>query len=280
MKSLDEFKNIITEEKSDYDKFDMLIRAGLANKAQIARIHKIMDKMKEDRPVFNNADRMILQNLFNKMVDLISNNKQIFQQARRSVREDVGEELIDEALISTSDYKISPSGRKVRAKRFKISDDPTSLDDDDKLKEDLELDEQKVTKGTPPFTLILKRKAIRQYPGDTRIALYWSEKLKKYFSVPYEEKDGEVSGIIQSESVELTESALDTLNKIVSQKQAMPVKFSSGHTKKVDHFTASAITNVHKNLNDVNKKKYADMLHKSPEHFLKAAEFALKQHSK
>jgi hypothetical protein len=33
--------------------------------------------------------RMILQNLFNKMVDLISTNKQIFQQTRRAVREDV-----------------------------------------------------------------------------------------------------------------------------------------------------------------------------------------------
>ena len=58
MKSLQEFK-ILTEE-SDYSKFDILVRAGLANKAQLQRIHKILDKMKEERPVFNNADRMIL----------------------------------------------------------------------------------------------------------------------------------------------------------------------------------------------------------------------------
>ena len=75
MKNLQEFRTIV-EEESDYSKFDMLVRAGLANKAQLQRIHKILDKMKEERPVFNNADRMILQNLFNKMVDLISNNKQ------------------------------------------------------------------------------------------------------------------------------------------------------------------------------------------------------------
>jgi hypothetical protein len=89
MKSLLDFKTIVEEEKSDYSKFDMLVRAGLANKAQIQRIHKILDKMQEERPVFNNADRMILQNMFNKMVDLISNNKQIFSQARRAVKEDV-----------------------------------------------------------------------------------------------------------------------------------------------------------------------------------------------
>ena len=45
MKSLLEFKTVVEEEKKDYSKFDSLIRAGLANKAQIQRIHRIMDKM-------------------------------------------------------------------------------------------------------------------------------------------------------------------------------------------------------------------------------------------
>jgi hypothetical protein len=45
MKSLLDFKTIVEEEKSDYSKFDMLVRAGLANKAQIQRIHKILEKM-------------------------------------------------------------------------------------------------------------------------------------------------------------------------------------------------------------------------------------------
>ena len=55
MKSLLEFKTIVEEEKTDYSKFDALVRAGLANKAQIQRIHKILDKMGEDKPVFNNS---------------------------------------------------------------------------------------------------------------------------------------------------------------------------------------------------------------------------------
>ena len=96
MKSLLDFKTIVEEEKSDYSKFDMLVRAGLANKAQMQRIHRILDKMQEEKPVFNNSDRMILQNLFNKMVDLISNNKQIFTQARRAVHE---ETELEEGLI-------------------------------------------------------------------------------------------------------------------------------------------------------------------------------------
>lgn len=257
MKLLKEFKTVVVEEeKSDYSKFDMLVRAGLANKAQLQRIHKILDKMQEERPVFNNADRMILQNLFNKMVDLISNNKQIFQQARRSVREE-----IEEGIHDTADYKISASGRKVRAHRVKIGD---------------EIDEAtEAVKGEPPFTLLLKRKSIRQFSSDTYIALYYSEKLKKHFTIPFS-KDKDIDSSIQAEETQIEEAVMDQLHKIVSNKQSQRVKFGSGETRKVDHYTASAITQVHKALNDENKKKLADMVHKSPAHLMKAADFAFK----
>ena len=317
MKSLLEFKSIVEEEKSDYSKFDTLVRAGLANKAQMQRIHKILDKMSEDRPQFNNADRMIIQNLFNKMVDLISNNKAINMQARRAVKED-----IEESVLDTSDFKVGPSGRKVRAHRIKIGDkgyqDPTV---EEKLSE-----AQSKDGPTPPYVLLLKRKAIRLYPDGTKIALYYNKQINKFFSVPYDTPTGtaiqaeEVEQIdeigdpaemyrkatetakaklqtmkaldktreyekkrleaarlrTQKEEVEITEAVMDQLHKIVNNKSAQSVKFASGHTRKIDHFTASAITQVHKALNDDNKKKFADMVHKSPEHFMKASDFAFK----
>ena len=231
MKSLLEFKSIVEEEKSDYSKFDVLVRAGLANKAQMQRIHKILDKMSEDRPQFNNADKMIIQNLFNKMVDLISNNKQINMQARRAVKE-------DEDFIETD-----------------------------------QLDEAQNPGPTPPYVLLLKRKAIRLYPDGTKIALYYNKQINRFFSVPY---DTPVGTAIQAEEVELEESVMDQLHKIVKDKSAQSVKFASGHSRKIDHFTASALTQVHKALNDDNKKKFADLVHKSPEHFMKASDFAFK----
>jgi len=227
MKSLNEFKNLVEEEKSDYSKFDVLVRAGLANKAQLQRIHRILDKMQDDRPQFNNADKMILQNLFNKMVDLITNNKQIFQRTRQAVREETEDHIVEE--------------------------------------------ESKVKRGDPPVMLLLKRKAIRIYPDQTKVALYYNSKLNKHFTVPY--GDG-IDSSIQSEEVELEEAVMDTLHKIVSGKQAQSVKFGNGQTRKVDHYTASAITQVHKAVNDDNKKKLADMVHKSPAHFEKVASFA------
>jgi hypothetical protein len=53
MKSLVNFKSIVEEEKADYSKLDALVRAGLANKAQLILFHYILYKMGEDHPMFN-----------------------------------------------------------------------------------------------------------------------------------------------------------------------------------------------------------------------------------
>lgn len=282
MKSLQEFKVVLTEEeKSDYSKFDALVRAGLANKAQLMRIHKILDKMQEERPTFNNADRMILQNLFNKMVDLITNNKQIFQKTRQAVREQV-----EEGTIDTSDFKnyLSPEGgvRKGRAHRISVgSTAPQVSDDTDEVKVVKRKEAETTTESIqnlpddPPFTLVLKRKAIRLYPDKTKIALYYNDRLGKHFSVPYTtDKEGE--SVVQAEEVIEEMHVMDHLHKIVDGHAKQRVKFANGQTRSIDSFTASAVVQLHKALNDDNKKKLRDMVHKSPEHLAKAADFAFK----
>jgi hypothetical protein len=271
MKSLEDFRVLVEEEKSDYSKFDMLVRAGLANKAQLQRIHRVLEKMKEERPVFNPTDRMILQNLFNKMVDLISNNKQIFQQTRRAVREE-----LEEGIEDTADYKVGPSGRKVRAHRIKLGDTDDEIEKN--IKEAIQIDEQTPDlPADPPFVLVLKRKAIRLYPNKTKVALYYAPKIDRHFTIPYGPDFRDLP--MSAESVEeevIEEAVMDQLHKIVANKQASSVKFADGSTRKVDHYTASAITQVHKALNDDNKKKFADMVHKSPAHLAKASDFAFK----
>ena len=259
MKSLEDFKNILLEEeKSDYSKFDMLVRAGLANKAQIQRIHKILDKMGEEKPNFSPADRMIVQNLFNKMVDLISNNKQIFQQTRRAVREDI---------VDTSDYKIDKTGRKYKAHRIKLGDTTPAVADGT-----VELAKEEVVQLTeaqdPPFVLVLKRKAIRLYPDGTKIALYHNDRLDKDFAVPYSTSS---QPVIQAEAVD----AIGQLQKIKDNHSHGTVNHKDGSASKVDVQTAHAVLMVHKNLNDENKTKFADMVARSSHHMQKAANFAI-----
>jgi hypothetical protein len=259
MKSLEDFKNILLEEeKSDYSKFDMLVRAGLANKAQIQRIHKILDKMGEEKPNFSPADRMIVQNLFNKMVDLISNNKQIFQQTCRAVREDI---------VDTSDYKIDKTGRKYKAHRIKLGDTTPAVADGT-----VELAKEEVVQLTeaqdPPFVLVLKRKAIRLYPDGTKIALYHNDRLDKDFAVPYSTSS---QPVIQAEAVD----AIGQLQKIKDNHSHGTVNHKDGSASKVDVQTAHAVLMVHKSLNDENKTKFADMVARSSHHMQKAANFAV-----
>ena len=285
MKSLEQFKSILTEEeKLDYSKFDALVRAGLANKAQIARLHKILEKMTEDHPQFNNADRMIMQNLFNKMVDLISNNKQVFQQTRKAVREDYeGDDQIGESLKATSDYNIGPSGRKVKAHRFKIGDVERLEGDDESDTKDKQDIKEDLMRGDPPFVLVLKRKAIRVYPDGTHVALYWNDNLKKYFSVPYEDKKG-VNGIIQTEETqpeeEMPKEIMAQLQWIKSNGKNGKISHADGTSSQVDPSTAHSILKVHSALNDDNKKKIVDLANNSKDHFGKVVAFAQKNTNK
>jgi hypothetical protein len=253
MKSLTEFRHEpVTEEKADHSKFDALVRAGLANKAQLQRIHSILDKMQEDKPTFNNADRMILQNLFNKMVDLLTSNKQIFSQARRSV---------SEGVIDSSDYKVSASGKKYRAHRIVVSKDKIE-NGEENLKEEL-------TKFDPPFVLVLKRKAIRLYPGSTRIALYYSDKLNKYFSVPYSTEENQ-SGVVQAE-----ETIMSVLEIVRESQQSQTISYGENLEVTIDFKTADAILKVYDSLNEENKIKITEMIEKNPENLNKVASFAL-----
>jgi hypothetical protein len=212
MKSLLEFKSIVEEEKSDYSKFDALVRAGLANKAQLQRIHKILDKMGEERPVFNNADREIMRNLFNRMIDLVS-SKQIYGKARQAVREEVE---LNEARMDT----------------------PLVPD--------------------PPVVLVIKRKAVRLYPDGTRIALYWSDKIKRAFSIPYGPM---VDAPVQAEEYikELAEAEEITLN--------------DGITISLDEKTKQQIINTYGQLEEDSKEIFWQQLTESVTTFGKLYEF-------
>jgi len=218
MKSLLDFKLITEEEKKDYSKFDALVRAGLANKAQVQRIHKILDKMGEDKPNFSPADRAIMQNLFNRMVDLISNNKQIYTKARQAVRED-----LDEATSSP----LVP---------------------------------------VPPIILVIKRKAVRLYPDGTRIALYYSDKMKRYFSVPFGTPEADVSGV-QAESFvnELKSTSKLTEDTVLELRDGSQVEMN---TDMVEH-----IVHAYDELKEENREKFIDLLTSSTENFEKAYEF-------
>jgi hypothetical protein len=226
MKSLLDFKFITEEEKKDYSKFDALVRAGLANKAQVQRIHKILDKMGEEKPNFNPADRAILQNLFNKMVDLISNNKQIYSKAKQAVREELEEGTrMDSPLVPV-----------------------------------------------PPIILVIKRKAVRLYPDGTRIALYYSDKMKRYFSIPFGTPEADISGV-------QAESFIDELRATVKLTEETTLELQDGSQVELDTLMVNRIVYAYDGLKEENKEKFIDLLTSSEESFDKTYEFCRSNYS-
>ena len=216
MKSLVEFKSIVEEEKSDYSKLDALVRAGLANKAQLQRIHKIMDKMGEERPVFNNADREIMRNLFNRMADLITSNKQVYTKARQAVREELEEARTDSV---GSAYPLMPD---------------------------------------PPAVLVIKRKAVRLYPDGTRIAMYWSDKLKRVFSLPY---GPAVDAVVQAE---------EYVQELLNSEE---VFLNDGNTLTLCEETKQVLIDTYSQLDEENKQVFWQQLTESITTFGQLNEF-------
>lgn len=267
MKLLKEFKEdpLTEQEKSDYSRFDTLVRAGLADKSQIQRLHKILNKMQDDRPQFNSSDRILLQNLFNKMVDLITSNKQIFQKTKQAVREEID---LDESMLDVADFKINAAGKKYKAHRIKVGDVGKEVKDTEEIKES-------IAQGEPPFVLVLKRKAFRMYPNNLRVALYYNDRLDKYFSVPYisDSKD-KANSIVQAEDIEYQETVIESLYDIVTTGKSKEVVFSNGNERSVDRFVAESILNVYEELSDDNKQKLAETIQENYEQFTKVAVFA------
>ena len=258
MKSLLEFKTVIEEEKKDYSKFDSLIRAGLANKAQIQRIHRIMDKMGEENPQFNNADKEIMRNLFNKMADLISNNKQIYTQARRVVKEEVNEGVLDSA-----DYKVNAAGKKYKAHRVYVGKEKFDRDVKDQITE------EPLNMKDPPNVLLLKRITVRLFPDGTKVALYYNRLLDKHFTIPY---GPGIDSAIQAEETEV--SILEALQHVVELDEEQEIYFETD-SRSVHPETAQGILKLYNSLSEENKIKMEQKL-SDPIMFDKFHEYSLR----
>jgi hypothetical protein len=129
----------------------------------------------------------------------------------------------------------------------------------------------------PPAMMVLRRQAIRIFPDGRRVALYTNKQLGLTFTIPYTPNGTQASTAIPGvqEEVEHIEENIDQLKKIADEKQHASLKFKNGSSMKIDHYTASAVHQLHNALNDENKAKVARMVSHSPEQFKKIADFAL-----
>jgi len=131
----------------------------------------------------------------------------------------------------------------------------------------------------PPAVLVMRRKWIRQFPNNQRVAMYYVDKINKYVTVPYTAMQWTNAGANEEAEYSgeyIEEDIIHHLKSIVDGHTAKSYKFADGKTMKIDAQTANAVLKVHGALNDENKKKVSDMARKSKQHFGKVVDFAWK----
>lgn len=140
------FDLISEKEEKEGQKLSALVRAGLYDAKKLPALKKALEKSSDK---MTSQEKRMLLNLLDSLISQVTSDDQVYRKVRQNVHS------MNEAK---EDYltKFDP--------RFK--------------------------KGYPsdrdiPTVLILKRKAIRVYPDNQKVALYYSQALDKYVTVPF-----------------------------------------------------------------------------------------------
>lgn len=147
IKQIRETYNLITEKEEAEDrKFATLVRAGLYDAKKLPALKKALEKSAEKMTA---QEKRMLLNLLNSLIDQVVSNDQVYRKVKQNVEH--LKEMKDDYIAKTDPrYKMRwPSDKQI------------------------------------PSVIILKRKAIRVYPDNQKVALYHSQAIDKYVTIPF-----------------------------------------------------------------------------------------------
>lgn len=193
IKQIREGYNLITEkEESDTRKLTTLVRAGLFDAKKLPLLKRAMDK---DASKLTPAERKVLMELLDSLMSEVLHSQQVYSKVKQNV---MNEEILDE---------------QDRLSKF-----------DPRFKEGYPSDKDM------PVIIILKRKAIRVYPDNQKVALYYSQALDKYVTIPFGPNKGSLNEAKDDDEEEEQDPRYVTRTKTeISKKGKEKVK-----EKKVD----------------------------------------------
>lgn len=288
MKSLNEIRNLFeysnVQTGTSSSKLQQLVRAGLIDPAQFSRLKRALSK--EDFSKLSRQERDLLLDTFHKLLDHILSNQQLFQRTKSVY---ASEELqhydsVHSQLIKDGWKQKSPSEpvyeKEGKKKTLLVKDGrvvktfgesaETYVDDPSR---------QEKLNYSLPVLIILRRKAIRTFPDGKKVGLYFSDKLKRYFSIP---STGDA--LAEEMTIELSEATnagnvMGLLNGIIDNREPARITFMDGTTMKVNFVTAHAVLAVYGRLDDPqNKAKFEKMINKDRPSFMKILDFVNRHH--
>lgn len=292
MKNLGEIRNLYefydSHSGAAATKLQQLVRVGLIDPAQFSKLKRALTK--EDFSKLSRQERDLLLDTFHKLLDHILSNQQLFQKTKSVYASEELEthDAAHERLIKDGWKQKKPSepvyekdgktktllvkdGRVVRT--LGEANRPETYVDDPESQQSMDY--------SLPVLVILRRKAIRTFPDKKKVGLYFSDKLKRYFSIP-STGDALAEDII-NETLDLAEASMgnvfDVLKSIVENREPSRVTFADGTTMKVTFVTAHAMMCVYNRLDDPhNKVKFEKMVNKDRPSFMKMLDFTNRHH--
>ena len=143
----EEFDLITEKEENEAKKLNALVRAGLYDAKKLPALKKALDKSADK---MTGQEKRMLLNLLDSLISQVTSDEQVYRKVKQNVQR------VNEAKKDDTYSKFD-----TRAKQGF----PTDKD--------------------IPTVLILKRKAIRVYPDNQKVALYYSQALDKYVTIPF-----------------------------------------------------------------------------------------------
>lgn len=143
----EEFDLITEKEENESKKLNALVRAGLYDAKKLPALKKALEKTPDK---MTGQEKRMLVNLLDSLISQVTSDEQVYRKVKQNVQH------MNEA-----------------------KKDDTYSKFDSRVKQDFPTDKD------IPTVLILKRKAIRVYPDNQKVALYYSQALDKYVTIPF-----------------------------------------------------------------------------------------------
>lgn len=129
-------------------KLSVLVRSGLFDPHKLMIIRRALGK---ENAKMTKIERENLLDLLDKLLELVTTNRQLYTKVRQTVSE--------ESLLNEEDFV------------------DISLEEASKVDFDI---------NQIPSLIVMKRRAIRVFPDGQKVALYWADRINKYISVPFQ----------------------------------------------------------------------------------------------
>lgn len=183
-----QIKDLLVKESmetvSDVSKLNMLLRMGLISPGKLTMVKRALSKQGE---MLTPAERTATSELLDNLLDQIMGNPQIYSKVRSNLQA-VHEELNGEELELLDEANLTAMSDFPKIDRLAKGDINQEFPNE---------------KQIPPV-LIMKRKGIRIYPDNQKVALYYIQALDKYVTIPF----GNVLSVNEDQLDELSQGKL------------------------------------------------------------------------